>query len=138
MWRKRLLVAAGLLAFSAGGQVHNVQAADLGGLPPEEPQAQMPYPPAPLPPMPLQQPAFIVPPPIVIYGFMRPFPYRPYGCGGCAGFAGYPYYIPYANHPPSYYRPYYRHHLGLETDCDACGQYAAPGVSPGWGGYGYK
>lgn len=130
MWRKRFLIAASAIALIGGGWTRTALAADFGGIPPERV-------PEPLPPMP-QQPAYIVPPPVVIYGFMRPFPYRPYGCGGCSAYAGYPYYVPYANHPPSYYRPYYRHHLGLETDCDECGRYAAPGISPGWGGYGYK
>ena len=26
----------------------------------------------------------------------------------------YPYVVPYAYHPPSYYRPYYNHHLGFK------------------------
>lgn len=131
---KRFAIAAGVLAICAGGQAQAVMAADLFPPPPEKPPEHLPPAPPPAPP----PQAYIAPPPVVIYSFPRPFPYRA-GCGSCCGsLPGYPYYIPCANHPPSYYRPYYNHHLGLETNYGPCGGNCGPGVAGGWGGYGYK
>lgn len=124
MWRNRFAFAAGIVS-AVFWPAQPVMAADLFEPPPEAPPAYLPPPPPPA--------AYIVPPPpVVVYSFMKPFPY---GGAECGSFPGYPYYIPCTNRPASYYRPYYNHHLGLETDCGPCG---APGVAPGWGGYGYK